>query len=125
MIRALGERMIAHGVIGQAYVDGAIERERLSSTAFTDNLAVPHAMAMTATQTTIAIVINDSPMDGGENRISVVALIAFSAAGRASFQSVFDQLVEVFTDRADVQMLIKRSTDFGSFIDELVRLMDQ
>jgi len=125
MIRALGERMISHGVIDQTYVDGAIERELMSSTAFTDNLAVPHAMAMTATQTTISIVVNDTPMEWGENRVSVVALIAFSAAGRASFQSVFDQFVEVFVERADVQGLIKRSTDFPSFIDELVRLMDQ
>ena len=48
MIRLLGERMIAQGIIDEDYVDGAIERERMSSTAFTDNLAVPHAMAMSA-----------------------------------------------------------------------------
>ena len=125
MIRALGERMLAQGVIDQAYVDGAIERELMSSTAFTDNLAVPHAMAMSARRTSIAIVVNDAPMDWGEDRVNVVAMIAFSAAGRASFQSVFDQFVEVFADRADVQRLIKRSTDFASFIDELVHLMDQ
>jgi probable licABCH operon transcriptional regulator len=125
MIRALGDRMIERGIIDQAYVDGAIERERMSSTAFTDNLAVPHAMAMSARRTSIAIVVNDAPMDWGENRVNVVALIAFSAAGRATFQSVFDQFVEVFSDRADVQRLIKRSVDFTSFIDELVHVMDQ
>jgi lichenan operon transcriptional antiterminator len=125
MIRTLGERMIDRGLIDQAYVDGAIERELMSSTAFTDNLAVPHAMAMTAKQTSIAIVLNDSPMDWGDNRVTVVALIAFSAAGRASFQAVFDQFVEVFAERTDVQRLIRRSTDFASFIDELVHLMDQ
>jgi lichenan operon transcriptional antiterminator len=125
MIRALGERMTARGLIDQAYVDGAIERELMSSTAFTDNLAVPHAMSMSASQTSIAIVVNDSPMDWGENRVNVVALIAFSAAGRRSFQAVFDQFVEVFADRANVQRLIKRSVDFASFIDELVHLMDQ
>ncbi|MCU1443378.1 MAG: transcriptional antiterminator [Cryobacterium sp.] len=125
MIRALGERMMAEDIIDQAYVDGAIERELMSSTAFTDNLAVPHAMAMSAQRTSIAIVVNDVPMDWGENRVNVVALIAFSAAGRATFQSVFDQFVEVFSDRADVQRLIKRSTTFASFIDELVHVMDQ
>lgn len=125
MIRALGARMTEQGIIDQAYVDGAIERERMSSTAFTDNLAVPHAMSMSARRTSIAIVINDAPMDWGENRVNVVALIAFSAAGRATFQSVFDQFVEVFADRTDVQRLIKRSTDFASFIDELVHTMDQ
>ena len=125
MIRALGERMLSQGTIGQDYIDGAIERELMSSTAFTDNLAVPHSMSMTANQTSIAVVVNDSPMDWGENRVNVVALVAFSKEGRRSFQTVFDQFVEVFSDRADVQRLVKRSVDFASFIDELVHLMDQ
>jgi len=125
MIRALGERMVGQGIIDDAYVGAAIERERMSSTAFTDNLAVPHAMAMTARRTSIAIVINDAPMDWGGNRVNVVAFIAFSAAGRASFQAVFDQFVEVFADRAEVQRLIKRSLDFASFIEELVHMMEQ
>lgn len=124
MITALGGRMMARGLIDQSYVDGAIERELMSSTAFTDNLAVPHAMEMSAKQTSIAIVINDAPMDWGDNRVNVVALIAFSAAGRSTFQAVFDQFVEVFADRAQVQRLIKRSVDFASFIDELVHVMD-
>ena len=124
MITALGGRMMARGLIDQSYVDGAIERELMSSTAFTDNLAVPHAMAMSAKQTSIAIVINDAPMDWGDNRVNVVALIAFSADGRSTFQAVFDQFVEVFADRVQVQRLIKRSVDFASFIDELVHVMD-
>jgi len=125
MIRALGERMAAQGIIEPEYIDGAIERELMSSTAFTDNLAVPHSMSMTANRTSIAIVINDTPMDWGEARVNVVALVAFSAAGRKSFQDVFDQFVEVFSDRNDVQRLVRRSVDFASFIDELVHLMDQ
>jgi lichenan operon transcriptional antiterminator len=125
MIRALGERMAEQGIIEPEYIEGAIERELMSSTAFTDNLAVPHSMSMTANRTSIAIVINDTPMDWGEARVNVVALVAFSSAGRTSFQDVFDQFVEVFSDRGDVQRLVRRSVDFASFIDELVHLMDQ
>lgn len=124
MIRMLGERMIAGGIIDEDYVDGAIERERMSSTAFTDNLAVPHAMAMSARRTSIAIVVNDTAMEWGERWVNVIAMIAFASAGRGTFQSVFDQFVEVFADRAEVQRLIRRSTDFGGFIEELVRVID-
>ena len=120
MIRALGERMVEAGVILPAYIDGAIERERMSSTAFTDNIAVPHALAMSASRTAICIVVNDTPMDWGENRVSVIALIAFSANDRTTFQSIFDQFVSVFSDRDDVQQLIRRAVDFPSFIEELV-----
>lgn len=124
MIRQLGDLMVARGVIDESYVDGAIERERMSSTAFTDSLAVPHAMAMTARTTSIAIAVNESSMPWGDNRVNVVAFIAFSAAERANFQRVFDQFVEVFSEREDVQRIVKKSVDFGGFIDELVHTMD-
>jgi lichenan operon transcriptional antiterminator len=124
MIRTLGDLMIADGAIDLGYVDGVIERERMSSTAFTDALAVPHAMAMSAKRTAIAIAVNEQSMPWGDARVNVVALIAFSADGRARFQPVFDQIVEVFSQREDVQRIIKGSVDFPSFIEELVHTMD-
>jgi lichenan operon transcriptional antiterminator len=125
MIRKLGTLMVTRGIIDQSYVDGAVERELMSSTAFTDTIAVPHAMVMTATRTSIAIAVNETPMTWGDNRVNVIALIAFSSSGRSSFQQVFDQFVEVFADRGDVLELIKRSTDFGTFIEQLVQVIDK
>ncbi|MGV8913597.1 MAG: BglG family transcription antiterminator [Rhodoglobus sp.] len=121
MIEALGTRMVHAGVIDSSYISGAIERERMSSTAFTDTLAVPHAMTMNAHRTAISIVINETPMPWGENRVNVIALIAFSEAGRTTFQTVFDQFVTVFSDRDYVQQLVRKAVDFPTFIDELVR----
>jgi lichenan operon transcriptional antiterminator len=125
MIRVLGDRMIELGIIDETYIAGAVEREALSSTAFTESLAVPHALAMSASRTSIAIAVNETAMPWGENRVNVIALIAFSASGRRSFQTVFDQFVEVFADRAEVLELIRRSTGFGEFIEELVRVIDK
>jgi lichenan operon transcriptional antiterminator len=125
MIRKLGNLMVARGIIDESYVEGAVERELMSSTAFTDTIAVPHAMVMTATKTSIAIAVNETPMQWGDNRVNVIALIAFSSSGRRSFQEVFDQFVEVFADRGDVHQLIKRSTDFGTFIEQLVRVIER
>lgn len=124
MIRALGDRMMAVGAIDQEYVDQTVEREQMSSTAFTDSLAVPHAMSMSAQRTAIAIVVNDTAIDWGDARVNVIAFIAFSAEGRASFQTVFDQFVEVFSDREAVLALIRRADTFTAFIDELVRIID-
>ncbi|WP_291045835.1 BglG family transcription antiterminator [Herbiconiux sp.] len=124
MIRTLGRAMVGLRVIDDSYVEGAIERERMSSTAFTDTIAVPHAMVMSASRTAISIVVNETPMAWGENRVNVIALIAFSESGRRAFQTVFDQLVEVFSDRDDLQRIVRRSNDFASFIDELVHVME-
>jgi lichenan operon transcriptional antiterminator len=63
-------------------------------------------------------------MPWGDNRVHVIALIAFSASGREAFQAVFDQFVEVFSDREAVLALIRRADTFTAFIDELVRIID-
>ena len=82
-------------------------------------------MVMSASRTSIAIAVNEAPMAWGESRVNVIALIAFSSSGRSSFQTVFDQFVDVFADRTEVLELIKRSTDFTTFIEELVHLIDK
>ncbi|HEU0183212.1 MAG TPA: PTS sugar transporter subunit IIA [Agromyces mariniharenae] len=123
-IRMLGDRMISAGVIDRAYVEGALERERLSSTAFTEHLAVPHAMTMTARRTAIAIAIDDVPIDWGGASVNVVALIAFAESGRAEFQEVFDQFVEAFSERENVQRLVVGAMDYPGLLAELARLME-
>ena len=61
MIRKLGALMVDRGIIDESYVEGAVERELMSSTAFTDTIAVPHAMVMSASRTSIAIAVNEIP----------------------------------------------------------------
>lgn len=124
LIRTLGRRMLERGLIDARHIEGAIERERLSSTAFTEILAVPHPMELTATRTAIAIAILDAPMRWGEGTVQVVAFVAFSAEGRGAFQTVFDQFVEAFADDQSARRLIAEAHDVGGFIDALARLID-
>lgn len=124
VIRALGARLVAQGVIDDDYVERTLERERLSSTAFTDALAVPHALGMTATRTAIAVGVADPSMPWGEGRVQVVAMVAFSESDREAFQTVFEQLVEVFSERESVQRIVRRGTTFTAFLDELVAVVD-
>ncbi|WP_458041024.1 MULTISPECIES: BglG family transcription antiterminator [Bacteria] len=124
IIRRLGAPLIAAGVIDDDYIERTIERERLSSTAFTDALAVPHALTMTATRTAISIAVSEQSVPWGDSRVQVVALVAFSEGDRAAFQTVFEQLVEVFSERESVQRILRRGTDFPAFLDELVAVID-
>lgn len=123
-IRRLGGLLVARGVIDDDYVERTIQREQLSSTAFTDALAVPHALGMTATRTEIAIGIADPSIPWGEGRVQVVALVAFSETDREAFQTVFEQFVEVFSERDSVQRIVRRGTEFPAFLDELVAVVD-
>lgn len=124
IIRLLGERLVGVGLIGQDYIENTIAREEMSSTAFTDALAVPHALQMTATRTAIAIGVADGSAAWGDGRVQVVALAAFSEGDRAAFQTVFEQLVEVFSERDSVQRIVRKASSFEAFLDELVAVID-
>jgi len=125
IIRGLGAALVDAGIADDAYVAAALERERMSSTAFTETLAVPHAMGLTAERTAIAIALSPTPIAWGDARVSVIAFIAFSAEGRARFQPLFDQFVDVFAARRDVAELVRDATDFSSFIARLAQLLER
>jgi lichenan operon transcriptional antiterminator len=125
IIRGLGRAMVDSGVVDDAYVEGVVDRERMSSTAFTDTLAVPHAMGLAAERTAIALALCPTPVSWGDSRVQVVALIAFSATGRARFQPLFDQFVDVFSSRRDVTELVRDARDFDGFITQLAQLIER
>ncbi len=125
IIRGLGAALVDAGIADDDYVEAALERERMSSTAFTETLAVPHAMGLTAERTAIAIALSPTPIAWGDARVSVIAFIAFSAEGRARFQPLFDQFVDVFANRRDVTELVRDSTDFAAFIEQLAQLLER
>ena len=60
----------------------------------------------------------------GEGRVQVVAVVAFSETDREAFQTVFEQFVEVFSERDSVHRIVRRATDFTGFLDELVAVID-
>ncbi|MFM6971991.1 MAG: PTS sugar transporter subunit IIA, partial [Rhodoluna sp.] len=123
MIRELGKGMIDLQIVGQDYVEGAIEREHMSSTVFVDGLAVPHDMTMSAQVPTIAIAVNEEPGQWGDQQVNVVAFIAFAASGREEFQPVFEQFVDVFSDRNRMQEIIRGSKDYNGFLNSLTKAM--
>lgn len=124
VIRLLGAPLVAAEIIDENYLDRAVEREELSSTAFTEALAVPHAMGMTASRTAIAMGVSEASIAWGAARVHVVALVAFAESDREAFQTVFEQLVEVFSERESVQRIVRRGTNFSAFLDELVAVID-
>ncbi|MBP2437542.1 BglG family transcription antiterminator [Microbacterium amylolyticum] len=124
IIRRLGALLVAEGVIDEAYVDSTIERERLSSTAFTESLAVPHAMTMSAARTAIAIGVSEQAIGWGTDRVHVVAFAAFSAADRSAFQAVFEQFVDVFSGPDNGRRIARKGNDLPSFLTEVVALID-
>ena len=124
IIRMLGGSLVDAGIVDEHYVASALEREALSSTAFTESLAVPHAMTTSAARTAIAVAVAEHGIEWGDDRVSVVALVAFSESDRQAFQTVFEQFVDVFADPSNARRITRRATDLPSFLTEIAALID-
>ncbi|MGB4137865.1 MAG: PTS sugar transporter subunit IIA, partial [Microbacterium sp.] len=94
IIEGLGELLVRDGAVDDGYVQRVIERERLSSTAFIDAVAIPHAIGADSDRTSIAVGIAHPSTAWGDSRVQIVFLVAFSPSDRDAFQMVFEQLVE-------------------------------
>lgn len=125
IIRMLGASLIEAGIVDEGYVTSTLEREALSSTAFTESLAVPHAMTMSANRTAIAVAVSEHGIVWGEDRVHVVALVAFSESDRPAFQTVFEQFVDVFADPSNARRITRSARDFEGFLTELAALIDE
>ena len=79
---------------------------------------------MTAQRTAIAVGVAAGSVAWGSGRVQVVALAAFSEQDRDAFQTVFEQLVEVFGEGDSVQRIVRRGGSFAGFLDELVAVID-
>ncbi|MEY3472625.1 MAG: hypothetical protein RLY22_128 [Actinomycetota bacterium] len=125
MIIGLGGPLISLGIVKKDYVEGAIERERISSTVFVEGLAVPHAMTMSAAIPAISIAINDEALIWGDQKVNIVALVAFASSGREEFQPVLEKFVEIFSDRTRMLKIIAGANDYESFMETLTAMMDR
>ncbi|MBR0599790.1 BglG family transcription antiterminator [Sinanaerobacter chloroacetimidivorans] len=123
MIQSIGAKMVECGFIEENYIDDVIEREKMSSTVFNNNVAVPHSMHMNAIKSSISIVINDKPVEWGNQRAQIIALIAFNKKERDIFVDIFDHFIRIISEPENVQKLI-HSKNYDHFIDILISLIE-
>ena len=75
------------------------DRWKLKTLEGPQTVAVIFDKSSTRTRVSFAVGIADPSIPWGDARVQVVAMVAFSESDRAAFQTVFEQLVEVFPRR--------------------------
>lgn len=95
-IRLLSSICQANDYITGEFVEDVLLRERMSNTAFTDILAVPHAINKFALRSFIAVLHNDDPIPWGDHSVNLVMLIGLSAQDVRYFQDVLDLIIDLF-----------------------------
>lgn len=107
MIRRLSADAIALHYGSTALENDTLTRERMSSTALMNLVALPHALHPYAKRSFIAIVINDKKMTWGEQEVRLIAMIGIAEKDRKQFREIFDDFTAITYESANVHKLLQ------------------
>ena len=117
-IRLLGELCVRQGFATKEFIDDVVLRESISNTAYTDILAVPHAINKFAIHSFVAVLHNDGPITWGDHSVNFVMLIGLSAQDVRYFQDVLDLIIDLFSSPEKSSQALE-THDYGELIRAL------
>mgnify|MGYP001180885798 CR=1 FL=1 len=115
VIHYLCRQLYDKGYCEADYVEKVLEREALSSTAFGNYYAIPHAIKREAKENAVAICSFDKPIQWQDKKVKLVLLLALKGERDNSFEQLFEELVMILNESARVKRLAKQ-TSFEEFL---------
>ena len=109
-IRFMGQRCMERGYIKEGFIQDVVLRESVSSTAFTDVLAMPHAISQNAERSFICVVHNNMPIPWGRKNVHFILLVGIARQEMKYFTPAFDLVVDLFNSTNRTIELLKTST---------------
>lgn len=70
-IKFMGNILYENKYVKPNYIDDVLIREKMSSTAFNNNVAIPHSMKMDALKTGVCLIVNDKPVKWVEEKFKL------------------------------------------------------
>lgn len=93
-----------------SFRDDVIKREKLSSTCFHNGIAIPHSISQQINKSFISFICYDKGQTWNDETVKLVILIGIAYHERKMFRSVFNQLINIFTNEAHVLSISKCKT---------------
>lgn len=106
-IKFLGQHCMDLDYVDEKFINDVLLREKMSSTAFTDCLAIPHAANAFAKQSFIAIIQSDFPINWKDKNINIVMLIGLNQKDMDNFNEAFNLIISAFQSESKVNKLLK------------------
>lgn len=116
----LGQRCIDLGLADEAYLRDVHLREKISSTAFTDCLAIPHSINGYSAHSFIAVIHNDTAIPWGRHNVHFVFLIGIAKDEMGLFRDALDLIIELFSS-VDNTMRLLQTDGFADFVRAFTR----
>lgn len=110
ILKKLGAELKEKGYVDDAFLESVYKREQLSSTCFTDGIAIPHAISHNVKKSFISFTRYSHSQPWGDKSVSLVIFIGISYPERKTFRSVFNHLVKLFEKQSSVHAIAKCTT---------------
>ncbi|MBY1353568.1 PTS sugar transporter subunit IIA [Clostridioides difficile] len=119
-IRFMGNILYENKYVKPNYIDDVLIREKMSSTAFNNNVAIPHSMKMDALKTGVCLIVNDKPVKWGEEKVQIIAMIPINE--KEKFNYIFESFIEILSEWNNVKELTK-ADNYSSFMNRIAYLI--
>ncbi|EQF23274.1 PRD domain protein [Clostridioides difficile CD160] len=121
-IKFMGNILHKNKYVKTTYVDDVLIRENMSSTAFNNNVAIPHSMKMDALKTGVCLIVNDKPVKWGEEKVQIIAMIPINENEKEKFNYIFESFIEILSEWNNVKELTKADS-YSSFMNRIAYLI--
>ncbi|MCJ0024428.1 transcription antiterminator [Clostridioides difficile] len=121
-IKFMGNILYENKYVKPNYIDDVLIREKMSSTAFNNNVAIPHSMKMDALKTGVCLIVNDKPVKWGEEKVQIIAMIPINEKEKEKFNYIFESFIEILSEWNNVKKLTK-ADNYSSFMNRIAYLI--
>ena len=122
MIQILANECYKKQLVDADFVNEVIDREQLSSTSFSNGVAIPHSLNASARKSFFYIVSNSKGIRWGENTVNIIILIGTAPEDHQAFKIVFEGIIELLYEKENVKIL-QKCRDYTTFVNTLVKLL--
>ncbi|HBF5516001.1 TPA: PTS sugar transporter subunit IIA [Clostridioides difficile] len=121
-IKFMGNILYENKYVKPNYIDDVLIREKMSSTAFNNNVAIPHSMKMDTLKTGVCLIVNDKPVKWGEEKVQIIAMIPINEKEKEKFNYIFESFIEILSEWNNVKELTK-ADNYSSFMNRIAYLI--
>lgn len=118
-IEYMGKLCLKHHYVQADFIKDVLVRESVSSTAFTDCLAVPHAINQYADSSFICVLHNDTAIPWGKHQVNFVLMIGVAEADMKYFNDAFHLIIDSYSSM-DKTIQLLHTTSFQEFKKTLI-----
>src|SRR5699024_8909784 len=105
VITFLVKELVGQGYVKGMYLDEALERELITSTAIGKGIAIPHGSPGSVIEQVVAVATLNEPIDWSGNMVDIVFIIAFRHGSKNIVKMAFRKFYNMLDNEEKIEKL--------------------